>query len=139
PWHRLLDDRTKPAVATPHRRYRPKSLADLIAIVQDAERAANPDLEVRACGSHWALSEACVTQQYIVETADPQSADPKFVTAGDPNVKNQPWLNRTLYDVVPQCLSQPAMRFFIAQNGVVFNPSVAPDHSRFYLYHVEAG
>jgi hypothetical protein len=77
-WRRLLDDRAKPAVATPRRRYRPNTLSHLIAIVEDAEKAADPNLEVRACAGHWALSEACVTQQYMVETADPQSPDKRF-------------------------------------------------------------
>lgn len=134
PWFRKLDDRAKSAVATPVRRYRPNSLADLIAIVRDAEGAADPALEVRAAGSHWALSTACVTQRYIVETADPD-----FVTTGHPEAENQPWLNSTLYDVIPDCLSTPAQRFFIAQDNVTFDPSVVPDHSKFYLYHVEAG
>jgi len=135
PWFRLLDDRAQPAVATPQRRYRPDSLADLIAIVRDAEAAADPTLELRAAGSHWALSAASVTQRYVVETADPNT-----VTEGDPDVKGQPWLNSTLYEVIPTCLDRLARRFFIGQDvATPFDPKVAPDHAKFYLYHVEAG
>lgn len=127
PWFREMDDRTRPPVARPSRRYHPDSLAGLIAIVQDAEK--DPDLsalELRAVGSHWAFSGAAVSQKYVAETADPDALGATH-------------LNQTLYDVVPDCLSEAALRFFRAQGVTPFNPAVMPDHSKFYLYHVEAG
>jgi hypothetical protein len=134
PWFRKLDDTSKPPVAVPMLRYRADSLADLICIVQDAEGEMDPELELHSAGSHWALSTAAVSPGYIVETADPD-----IVTAGDPDVANQPWLNSTLYDVIPKCLSSPAREFVEYQGVKPFVPTAVPDHSKFYLYHVEAG
>jgi hypothetical protein len=135
-WRRFQDDTTKPPVAMPVQTCRPKSLAEIIAIVEDAESEADPNLELRACGSHWAFSEAAVTQGYMVET----TVYPNSVAAGDPDVKDQPWLNSSLFEVIPGCLSQSAREFFSSKQGVTaFNPVAPPVHSQFYLYHVEAG
>src|SRR3990172_4346148 len=99
PWFREMDDRTKPPVARPSRRYHPTSLAHLIAVVQKAEKDTDLSaLELRAVGSHWAFSGAAVSQKYVAETADPDN--PAL-----------PHLNQTLYDVVPDCLSEGALRF----------------------------
>jgi hypothetical protein len=85
---------------------------------------------VRACGRHWALSDVAVTDDFFIETHDPD---------GDPNNLARPRLNKTLYEVVPECLTSEALRFFHAQSVTPFDPAASPDHSKFYLYHVEAG
>jgi hypothetical protein len=129
-WHREHDDPTKPSVPRPQRHYYPSTLKDLVDIVKEAEGMPDPKPEVRACGSHWALSDAAVTNQFIVETNGPE---------GDPANASLPRLNQTLYNVIPRCLSAEAWRFFISQHPVAFDPINPPDTSKFYLYHVEAG
>lgn len=129
-WHREHDDPNKPRVPIPQRRYYPTTLQDLIDIVKEAEGMPDPKPEVRASGSHWALSDAAMTNGFIVETNDPE---------GDPTNPSRPRLNQTLYNVIPRCLSSEAWRFFISQHPVAFDPINPPDTSKFYLYHVEAG
>lgn len=90
----------------------------------------NPAAEVRASGSHWALSDAALTHGVIVETNRPRAA---------PEEPSRPPMNRTLREVLPRAMTQEARNFFLEQPGVKFDPDVVPIHDRFYLYHVEAG
>lgn len=133
PWRRMHDDPAVAAVPNPHLRCYPTQLGDLIDLVRLAE-ATSPMSEVRACGSHWALSTAAMTNDFLVETADPDSF------SADPN-QPPPRLNQTLYGVVHRCMTQQAIRFFRWQNVEAFDPNNPnpPDHPKFYLYHVEAG
>jgi hypothetical protein len=125
PWHRVHDDPSSAAVPQPQSRFYPTSRQDLIDIVNLAE-SMPVRTEVRACGSHWALSGAAVTNDFLVETHDPEGG-------------SAPPLNRTLQEVIPSCMSAEAIRFFITQGVEPFDPAVLPDHLQFYLYHVEAG
>lgn len=135
-WRRKHDgiDPNPARVPTPRRRYYPQTRQDVLDIVRDAEQMTT---QVRACGSHWALSDAAVTDQFIVETQDPD---------GHPAPQLH-GLNRTVYDVVgfPGCLSQAAIDFFDRQIVPRFDPSdplinpFSPAPPPFYLYHVEAG
>ncbi len=146
PWRRKLDDPDLPdVVPAPARHYYPTvpmARSDLIEYVQLAEKRLdaeqvfpNPATEVRASGRHWALSDAALTRGVIVETNQPPVRTPP----GNPPPLARPPMNRTLREVVPRAMTTEALRFFIAQPDVAFDPTKVPDHSRFYLYHVEAG
>ena len=54
--------------------------------------------------------------------------------------QSKPRLNRVLYDVIPDCLTDDARRFFFyGQKVPVFDPAAAIDPTKTYLFHVEAG
>src|SRR5689334_21353662 len=106
PWANWAGD---VVIERPERHYYPDCLADVLEIVVDAENQ-NPPRKVRACGSHWALSDAAVSPDWIVETSA---------------------LRRTIPDVVPAALSQRA------RDQLTFHPH-GSGHGWAY-YHVEAG
>jgi hypothetical protein len=100
----------------------PTSLQDLIEIC--ANRAASTRL--KAAGSHWALSSAAISDNVFIETHDRNNV---FTAMG-----------RTLYEVVPGCLSETYMRFMAAQHPPKFaNDVVTYNDNTFYLVHVETG
>jgi hypothetical protein len=100
-------------VDEPLRHCWPETLQDLLDLVREAE-AAPQRARLRASGSHWALSEAAVTREWIVET----------------NL-----LNRTIYDVVPGGLTPEARDSLLSQPT---QPASAYLPG-FNWYHVEAG
>jgi hypothetical protein len=127
PWRRKHDDPQQPPIVPgPKRHFYAGSLRDLIDIVKEAEHPylAGPRPEVRASGSHWALSEVALTHDYIVET----NAGP-----------GRPALDKPVQGVIPGALRPEARRFFAGQGVTVFNPAAVIDHSKFSLVHVEAG
>lgn len=94
-------------------------------------REGVPKIEVRASGSHWALSEAAVTDKFIVETHG---------------------LNKTLYDVIPSCLSKEAFDQLVIQGPrdqqydytqpQIYDYATSIEDQEamsFNYYHVEAG
>lgn len=86
PWTRFHDDPRTPLFnQVPEIDY-PRGLADLIELC----RHRPPDVRLRAAGSHWALSEAAISDHRFVETHDPRNG--------------MPAMDRTLLDVVPGCL-----------------------------------
>jgi hypothetical protein len=130
PWRRNHDDPSKPIVPTPLRHYYPYTRQDIIDIIRQTEAIPRRVPELRACGSHWALSLAATTPDFIVETQDP---------IGNPSDPSLPRLNQTLYEVVPECMNERAIGFFKSQGMPVSDPTKSADLSKFYLYHVEAG
>jgi FAD binding domain len=96
-------------IRRPERHYRPSRLPDLVEIVRDAERHVPPK-RVRACGSHWALSDVAASPDWFVETSK---------------------LDATLAGVIPQALSARA------RDELAANPH-GSGHG-FTYYHVEAG
>ncbi|MFF1657755.1 hypothetical protein [Streptomyces sp. NPDC058255] len=48
-------------------------------------------------------------------------------------------LNHVLYNVIPDCLTDEALGYFIHQSAPAFNPSIKPNHVETYLFHVESG
>jgi hypothetical protein len=127
PWRRQLDGDNPLVLPQPTLRFYPTTLDDLIQIVSEAEQIGGPlqGKEVRASGSHWAPSKAAVTDGLAVETQAPEGG-----------VSER--LNKTLYDVIPACMTPEALRFFISQGVGPFDPNVS-NENQFYLYHVEAG
>jgi len=118
-WRRKHDlPAPNPAIIqSPYRHCYPANRTELL---EDAEATMlDPPAEVRACGSHWAISEAAVTNSFIVETHG---------------------LNRTLYDVIgtgPGCLS-PSVLEVLRNRAQPDDPSTV-DRTSLHLYHIEAG
>jgi hypothetical protein len=131
PWIRLLDGDMFVVSEQPVERLYPKDLDEL---VQSVQLAINPPLgapaQARAIGSHWALSYAGVTDGFMIETSTPVHE-----LGGDQAHR----LNKVLYDVIPECLTPEAYRFFLSQAVPTFNPAATPTGSEIYLFHVQAG
>jgi hypothetical protein len=106
PWSNWRGD---VVIERPERHYYPRSLADLLEIVGDAERG-QPPRRVRACGSHWALSDAAASPNWFVETSG---------------------LDRSLTSVIPAALTADS-RAALAQNPH------GSGHG-FTYHHVEGG
>lgn len=128
-WTRKHDDPTRPVSPQPSQQFNPTAkdwhrLLDIIAKAETEKR------EVRASGSHWALSRAAITDGFQIETHDPSA---------DTNTQQFSCLNSTLYDVIPKCMTSSARSFLLSQNVRGFDPAAYPNHNQFYLYHVEAG
>ena len=88
PWLRKHDGDNPAVPPGPELRCYPTSLDELMQVVASAETGdPRKTKEVRASGSHWALSKAAVTSRLAAETQAPE------------NVAER--LNKTLYDVVP--------------------------------------
>jgi hypothetical protein len=110
PWTRKHDPPEAPLIPQAPRILYPKTLAELIEICQ----TRSPNERLRAAGSHWALSEAAISDSTFIETHDPN------------NVHQA--LGATIYDVVPACLHDDVL----TRMGNVFDPD-------WTLVHVQAG
>jgi len=136
-WHRKHDDPTQPIVPHPKARYYPNSRQDLIDIVNLALKNYAPGRtlplpEVRASGSHWALSDAAISGDFFVETQNPEVNPPNF---------GPPRLNQTLTNVIPGCLTPEASDYLqvMSVKAGKFDPNAVPNDTLFTLLHVEAG
>lgn len=139
PWRRKHDDPTQPArVPVPQQRFYPGSRNDVIQIIETAE-SAQPKPQVRACGSHWALSDAAVTEDFIVETSTPDDNTQPSLACKQPLQASQAC--KPIYDVIPRCMTPEAVRWFYDQGMPSNDPWQAPAEadSPFYLYHVMSG
>lgn len=87
PWIRKHDPAGHPRVAIASAIVRPSSLSAIIAICRDHEAG----VALHAAGSHWALSDAAVSDHTFIETNDPDRPDRGL--AG------------VLREVVPGCLN----------------------------------
>jgi hypothetical protein len=98
---------------------------DLDEVLQCVQLAVNPPLgappHARAIGSHWALSKTGVTNGFMIETSTP---------VHEPGGDQDHRLNKVLYDVIPECLTPRAFRFFLDQIVPTFDPSVPADRQR---------
>jgi hypothetical protein len=113
PWTRKHDKPGSPLIPSVQIIQYPQSLQDLITI------CSNPKRQLRAAGSHWALSQAAISDDVFIETNDFNNIFPA--------------LGRTLYDVVPACLTD---QFLIALNSPPNRTLVIPEP---YFFHMEAG
>jgi hypothetical protein len=100
----------------------PKSLNELIEIC--ASRPAG--IRLKASGSHWALSDAAVSDGEYIETNDPSDMQQHKPNAGFHA------LGRTLFNVVPGCLNPTALQDL--DRAAKANP-----HNEPYYVHVESG
>jgi hypothetical protein len=121
-WRRRHDDPSGAAVVggAPRTVY-PQALEDLIEICSSRTGSER----FHAAGSHWALSEAAISDNVFVETHDPEDL--------------QVPMGRTLYDVVPGCMNPDFVRELAERVVLPFSPTVIADDQGFYPIHVEAG
>lgn len=86
PWTRRHDDPRQPLLGAVPRVVYPTSLVELLDLCEHPPAGER----LRAAGSHWALSEAAISDHTFVETHDPSDGHRA--------------LDRTLTEVVPGCL-----------------------------------
>jgi hypothetical protein len=116
PWTRKHDKPGEPLIPQAPLIMYPQTLEDLITIC--ATRPAGQQLH--AAGSHWALSQAALSDHTFIETHDWNNLIPA--------------MGRTLYDVVPGCMSAG---FLDQLNASVSDPALAV--IPVYYVHFEAG
>jgi hypothetical protein len=123
PWKRKHDDPSLPRVPSAPRIFYPKTLEEVIEICKTREAFER----TRAAGSHWALSEAAVSDNVFVETHDPN------------NVHQA--MGKTLYDVVPGCLSAAFIDALASKAVPPFdsNPDNVGENQGLYPIHIETG
>ena len=118
-WTRKHDKPNAPLFPSVSKILYPQNLEELIEICQTR---SNTEF-YKAAGSHWALSDAAISDTTFIETHDPNNAFPA--------------MGRTLYDVVPGCLRDEFIKFMkynqVAPGGTKGNSQAE------YLYHFEAG
>lgn len=119
-WTRKHDIPGSPFTTTATILY-PKSLEDLIEICTKRERFEY----LKAAGSHWALSYAALSDKLFIETHDPNN---KF-----------PAMGRTLYDVVPDCLSDELLNELLKLHPKPFGAENTSENEGTYLAHFETG
>jgi hypothetical protein len=134
-WVRKLDGDMHVVPEQPELRLYPTGPGDdldevLLSLTRAREHhPKNP--QARACGSHWSASKAAACPDVMIETATPVHEPGGDQTTGR--------LNKVLYNVIPSCLSEKALRFFQSQNCPKFDPSAKPSLKEIYLFHVETG
>lgn len=116
PWTRKHDNPSAPLFSAVSEILYPQSLEDLIAI------CATTTGQIRAAGSHWALSQAAVSDDVFIETHDYYNLFPA--------------MGRTLYEVFPRCLSEQFVQSF---NPAGQHPLAGADFQKRYYFHIEAG
>ncbi len=99
----------------------PKSLQELIELC--ARR--RPNERLHAAGSHWALSEAALSDHTFIETHDP----------GDGHQA----LGQTLFEVVPGCLSDEFVDALAARQVAPYDQRAAHVNEGLYPVHVQSG
>jgi hypothetical protein len=130
-WKRKLDGDLHTTSEKPFQRAYPVDANEVAEAVKLAETTEGAPREVRACGSHWGISECAVTKGTMIETATPVHEHDGNQDAGR--------LNHPLRNIIPDCLTEEAWRFFMTQSVPPFNPYASPSHAELYLFHVEAG
>ena len=107
-WTRKHDDPRLVYIPSARRIIYPKSLKELIDFIK-----SRPEGRFHAAGSHWALSDAAVSDYNFIETHDPNNAHQA--------------MGATLNYVVPHCLNPEYIK------------KLADNENLPYLVHVEAG
>lgn len=111
PWTRKHDDPRTNLIPSTTRIVYPKSLEDLIEICRDESLG-----RLKAAGSHWALSEAAISEETFIETHDARN--------------QRQAMGRTLKEVVPHCLHRELLERMA-------EPSFVQEQGS--LVHVESG
>ena len=122
-WTRKHDDPAIPVVPSAPKTEYPKSLEELIKICSTRP----PSEKIHAAGSHWALSDAAISDSIFVETHDPNNMHMA--------------MGRTLYQVVPGCLNPKFIEALAARTIPPFNSmNVSSDADEgLYPIHIETG
>lgn len=97
------------------------SLEDLIDLLKNRD----PAERIRAAGSHWALSRAAVSDDVFVETHDPNNVYPA--------------MGRTLYDVVPGCLTEEFIERLAEEHPAPYDSEHSEEDVGLYPFHIETG
>jgi hypothetical protein len=121
PWTRKHDEPGVALIPSAATIAYPTSLEDVIGLCQS--RA--PQDRLRAAGSHWALSRAAVSDSVFVETHDPNNAFPA--------------MGRTLYDVVPGCLSDAFVNLLANLHPDPYDVEHSREGVGLYPVHFETG
>ncbi len=119
-WTRKHDDPRVPFRASAARILYPSTLAELI----EACSKPLPLPAMRAAGSHWGLSEAAVSDHTFIETHDPTGAIPA--------------LGRTLFEVIPECMTDAAMDAVMQQADTALDEDVEVNKGTYFV-HFETG
>ena len=120
-WTRKHDDVALPVVPNAPRTIYPRSLDECIEIC----RTRKPHERIRAAGSHWALSEAAMSDSVFVETNDPTGIHAP--------------MDRTLYNVVPTCVSHAFKAALANARPVPFSGTAGNPQEHLYPIHFETG
>lgn len=118
PWARKHDMPGEPLIPNAGETLYPHTLEDVIEVCRRGGH-------LMAAGSHWALSDAAISDGAFVETHDPNNV---LVAMG-----------RTLYEVVPGCLTPEFMASLANVNPLPFDSTSGVDNESFYLVHFETG
>lgn len=133
PWTRKHDKPGTPHIARAPVVMYPESkdlkdpLKELINLCKGVSPTRRPSERMKAAGSHWALSDAAISDHVFLETHDPNNASPA--------------MGRTLYDVIPNCMSVDFLNMMAAREVKPFDadPANVSVNEGLYLVHVETG
>jgi hypothetical protein len=112
PWTRKHDDPRFNLIPQAPKIVYPKSLEELIELRRYRPAAQR----FKAAGSHWALSEAAISDHTFIETHDPR------------NVHRA--MGKTLTNVIPRCLNRDYVEHMVESERQT---------QKSYLVHIEAG
>src|SRR3954447_1178231 len=121
PWTRKHDEPGVNLIPSAPTIAYPTTLEDLVALCRN--RAPNDRL--RAAGSHWGLSRAGVSDSVFVETHDPNNVFPA--------------MGRTLYEVVPGCLTEAFIKCLAADHPEPYDQEHSGENVGLYPVHMETG
>ncbi len=127
PWTRKHDLPGTPHFSSVSKIVYPTSLEQLIELC--STRPAGE--RFRAAGSHWGLSDAAISDHTFIETHDPNNVE----TA----------MGKTLYEVVPGCLTSEYMELLSIRSPAPFDKNVEnvvgidDEITDIYPVHVESG
>lgn len=120
PWTRKHDDPRVPLRSSVARIVYPSTLAELIEVCSTPD----PVPALKAAGSHWSLSEAAVSDNTFIETHDPNGVLPA--------------LGRTLFDVIPECMTDAAIEAVMRQSPTALDEDVEVNKGTYFV-HFETG
>jgi hypothetical protein len=121
PWTRKHDNPTIAKISAAPRIVFPRSLEELIQIC--STRAPNERLH--AAGSHWALSEAAISDHTFVETHDPNNLHQA--------------MGKTIYDVIPNCMNDTFIQRLVQRSVKPFAANTVSENEGLYPIHIETG
>lgn len=120
-WRRKHDDPAAPTRPSTPRILYPTSLEEVIELCTTRRRGER----ATCAGSHWSLSAGAVADVTFIETHDPNNAFPAMA--------------RTLFDVVPGCLSDTMLDHLEGQTQPEYSTSTVEENAGEYYVHVETG
>jgi hypothetical protein len=120
-WTRKHDLPGAPLLPVVPKIYFPSSLEDLIEICKSRPTGES----LKAAGSHWALSNAAVSDTAFIETHDPTDQFPA--------------MDQTRYDVVPKCLHPDVLEALRNRRPKPFDTTNINEDEGTYFIHFETG